>query len=451
MKRYPLSTESTANSFSAISKMDSDNLMHPNGAIAFNKEEPAILIVSASGMILKDNHGLEYIDAISGLINVNVGYGRHELNAAATQAKNISYGTLFFGRTNEFAAKLAGKLATISPTGIERFFFTLSGSDANDTAFRLVRATNVARGLTKKLKILARRNSYHGATIATMSAGGNSLRHLGLGIRMPGFVDISQPIAEFDAIAELEKVIAREGPETIAAFIGEPIAYQAGMIVPPKHYWQKVREICTKNDITLIIDEVLTGFGRTGKMFAIEHWGITPDMLIISKGLTSGYLPLAAVGIHSTYHDSILASLGSGEGILGFTGTGHPASCAVALANLEIIEREGLVENSRVMGEYLLTQLNAMQANSKNISGSRVLGLLAGLDVVASHNAEESENFSFCKDIVELLKARRIFLRPFGRTIAIAPPLIATAADIDLICAEIDRAIRDVKKAKVNS
>jgi putrescine aminotransferase len=421
---------------------DASHLIFPNGQI--NPENNSTLIVRGNGIRLYDNLGNEYIDAISGLINVNVGYGRRDLNMAATEAMDLGYSTLFFGRSHIFAENLAIKLAKITPAHIEHFFFTLGGSDANDTAFRLVRNLNVARGLPEKIKILARTSSYHGATLATMSAGGETARHISMGIRMPGFVNVSQPRPGFDAIAELKEVIEKEGPETIAAFIGEPIAYQAGMIVPSDDYWKQVRKICDENQIVLIIDEVLTGCGRTGKMFAIEHWEIAPDILTLSKGLTSGYLPLGAIGISSKYYSQVLSTLGSGEGILGFTGTGHPASCAVALKNLEIIEAEDLVENARLMGEYLAEQLLMMQTRSQYISGSRVLGLLAGLDVQTNNDGDRTSNALFCKRIVDLLKHRRIFVRPFNATIAIAPPLIVSRGEIDEICNAIEAAIEEM-------
>jgi putrescine aminotransferase len=421
---------------------DASHLIFPNGQI--NPENNSTLIVRGNGIRLYDNLGNEYIDAISGLMNVNVGYGRRDLNMAATEAMDLGYSTLFFGRSHIFAENLAIKLAKITPAHIEHFFFTLGGSDANDTAFRLVRNLNVARGLPEKIKILARTSSYHGATLATMSAGGETARHISMGIRMPGFVNVSQPRPGFDAIAELREVIKKEGPETIAAFIGEPIAYQAGMIVPSDDYWKQVRKICDENQIVLIIDEVLTGCGRTGKMFAIEHWEIAPDILTLSKGLTSGYLPLGAIGISSKYYAQVLSILGSGEGILGFTGTGHPASCAVALKNLEIIEAEDLVENARLMGEYLAEKLLMMQTRSQYISGSRVLGLLAGLDVQTNNDGDCTSNALFCKRIVDLLKHRRIFVRPFNATIAIAPPLIVNRGEIDEICNAIEAAIEEM-------
>jgi putrescine aminotransferase len=421
---------------------DASHLIFPNGQI--NPENNSTLIVRGNGIRLYDNLGNEYIDAISGLMNVNVGYGRRDLNMAATEAMDLGYSTLFFGRSHIFAENLAIKLAKITPAHIEHFFFTLGGSDANDTAFRLVRNLNVARGLPEKIKILARTSSYHGATLATMSAGGETARHISMGIRMPGFVNVSQPRPGFDAIAELREVIKKEGPETIAAFIGEPIAYQAGMIVPSDDYWKQVRKICDENQIVLIIDEVLTGCGRTGKMFAIEHWEIAPDILTLSKGLTSGYLPLGAIGISSKYYAQVLSTLGSGEGILGFTGTGHPASCAVALKNLEIIEAENLVENARLMGEYLAEKLLMMQTRSQYISGSRVLGLLAGLDVQTNNDGDRTSNALFCKRIVDLLKHRRIFVRPFNATIAIAPPLIVSRGEIDEICNAIEAAIEEM-------
>ena len=188
----------------------------------------------------------------------------------------------------------------------------------------------------------------------------------------------------------------------------------------------------------------MTGCGRTGKMFAIEHWKITPDILTLSKGLTSGYLPLGAIGISSKYYAQVLSTLGSGEGILGFTGTGHPASCAVALKNLEIIEAEDLVGNARSMGVYLAEKLLKMQTRSPHISSSRVIGLLAGLDVQTNGDGDPTSNALFCKRVVELLKHRRIFVRPFNATIAIAPPLVISRIEIDEICDAIEAAIDEM-------
>lgn len=414
-------------------EQDCLHIIHPNGPLAFAQADAPRLIVSGDGVRLRDADGVEFIDALSGLVCVNVGYGRRELAAAASAAAHLGFGTLFFGRTNLFAAELSATLARVTPGDIGRFFFTQSGSDANDTAFRLARMLHVAEGAPQKVKIICRAGSYHGATLATLSAGGDPRRHAGLGIRMPGFVDVSQPRPGFDAIGELRRVIQAEGPETIAAFIGEPIAYQAGMIVPPADYWPEVRALCDEFDILLIVDEVLTGFGRTGRMFAMDHWEVVPDLLTISKGLTSGYLPLGAVGLRSPIFDRLQAALDSHEGVLGFTNTGHPASCAVASANLKIIEDEDLVTRSAEMGAYLDSLLRDAATATAHIAGHRVVGLLAGVDVSPGGECDDVARATFCKIVVAQMAQRGVFVRQFGQTVAIAPPLVVTEPDLEEI------------------
>jgi len=289
---------------------------------------------------------------------------------------------------------------------------------------------NVAEGRPHRTKILARLGSYHGATLATISAGGDQRRHRAIGIRMPGFVDLSQPREGFDALGELRQVITDEGPETIAAMIAEPIAYQAGMIVPPDEYWPGVADLCRQHGIALIVDEVLTGFGRTGRMFACEHWGLQPDVLTMSKGLTSGYAPLGAVGLSTEMRMRLESALDGGEGVLGFTSTGHPLSCRVALANLAVIGDERLVERSMRMGQHLRGQLDRLRARESRIAEYRVMGLLAAVDLWIG---SEERSQALCQMVVREMAGQGVLARPFGRAVALAPPLVISDEELNFM------------------
>lgn len=423
---------------------DASHVLHPNGQLTFGAAAPALLIEGGSGCWVWDSSGRRYLDALSGLVCVNVGYGRRELVDAMGEVADLGYGTLFFGRTHRHVAALSEQLAAITPGGIGRFFFTSGGSEANDTALRLARSLWVAEGEPQRIKVLARRGSYHGATLATMSAGGEPSRHASIGVRMPGFVDLGQPVPGFDAVGELRGVIEREGPETVAALIAEPIAYQAGMVVPGAEYWPAVRSLCDEHGILLIVDEVLTGFGRTGRMFGIEHFGVEPDLMTMSKGLTSGYLPLGAVGVSDAVHQRLDRALSGSDGILGFTSSGHPACSAVALANLRILQREDLVARAAEMGRRLDALVGELAGASSAIVGWRVRGLLAGVDVSPRASASLAERSSFCRRVVAAMAERGVFARPFAGTVAIAPPLVVDEAELGVIVDALRGAIADV-------
>lgn len=421
----------------SIQELDGRHVVHPAGRLLYGPESPALVIKGGSGSWLWDDEGNRYLDAIAGLICVNVGYGRQEL-LDALHDLDLNYATLFFGRTHADVAALSQDLARICPTGVEHFFFCASGSEANDSAMRFARMLHVAEGSPERVKILARLGSYHGATLATLSAGGERHRHRAIGLRMPGFVDLSQPVEGFDAISELRYVIANEGPETIAALIAEPIAFQAGMIVPPPDYWPAVQSLCEEFGILLIVDEVLTGFGRTGAMFASEHWNVRPDMLVMSKGLTSGYLPMAALGVSNRLMERMTSAFDDSEGVLGFTSSGHPASSRVARANLHVIDRENLVAQSAAMGKALETALGDVLGTTGPIREHRVFGLMAGIDVEAG---SDEESRRLCRAIVADMCRGGVFARPFGRTVALAPPLIVTEDEIGVAVESLKRAV----------
>jgi adenosylmethionine-8-amino-7-oxononanoate aminotransferase len=413
---------------------DSDlaHLLHPWAPIERARDEP-LIFRSGRGITLTDIDGNEYLDAASGLINVNLGYGRDDLVAAAAEAiQQLSYGTLFYGRGSVPAARLASKLAEITPAGLNRFFFTVGGSDANDTVIKLVRHYNLLRGRPEKQHIIGRRQSYHGMTIGGWSLTGDEGLWKDFGERLPGFSHIDQPADAADA-ALLEEEILRIGPERVAAFVGEPISMPARINIPPDGYWQRIRAICDEYDVLLSIDEVITGFGRTGRMFAVEHWGVRPDFIQLSKGITSGYLPLGAVGVTDEVIDFIAAG---GRLSHGFTSGGHVASCSVALATMEIMEREDLVERSAVAGAYLLRRLEELVERHDLFIRARGLGLLAAIDLDAGVDAEVRTR------LAEGVLRRGVLVRPYDDrgTMGFAPSLVVTEAEVDEIVSRVDAA-----------
>ncbi|MBU8828916.1 aminotransferase family protein [Mycolicibacterium goodii] len=407
-----------------------------------------LVITSGKGNRLTDIDGREYIDAVNGLFNVNIGYGRPELaEVAADTMRRLSFGSSYFGRSTVEALELAEKLASITPVGIDRFMLTVGGSDANDTAIKLIRHGNILAGKPNKMMVIARRDGFHGMTIAgTTMTGIGSLRDV-IGPLMPGVVHIGQPGPAGDnaTAAELEAKILELGPENVAAFIAEPVSLPPGLAIPPADYWPAIRDVCTRYDVRLIADEVINGFGRTGKMFASEHWNINPDVLTLSKGITSGYLPLGAVGISDDLFQALYASDSAMPH--GFTGGGHVVASAVAKANIEIIENEGLVDNAATVGEYLNSALATFAAEHSSVISTRSLGMLAGFDVdgVQITGDAATAGKAGYAILAELTKVG-VLVRPYGNTIVFGPALSTTREEIDEILARIGETLERLQK-----
>jgi adenosylmethionine-8-amino-7-oxononanoate aminotransferase len=402
-----------------------------------------LLVAEASGNRLRNIDGREYIDAVNGLFNVNIGYGRPELPAVAAEAmRRLSFGSNYFGRTHVGALALSEKLASITPPGIDRFFLTVGGSDAVDTAIKLVRHANVLAGNPEKMTVIARRDGFHGMTMAgTTATGVKSLRDH-VGPLLPGFVHIGQPGAAGDnATAEqLESKILELGPDTVAAFIGEPVSLPPGLAIPPTDYWPAIRDVCSRYGVRLIADEIINGFGRTGRMFASEHWEIGPDVITMSKGITSGYVPLGAVGIGEEHYQQLLDS----DTIIphGFTAGGHPVACAVALANIGIIENEGLVENAACVGQYLLARLHELADNHEEVLSVRALGMLGAFDIDGKRITGDPETATQAGEILTSELAQGgLLLRPYGNTMVFGPSLATGKNEIDEIFEHIDVAL----------
>jgi adenosylmethionine-8-amino-7-oxononanoate aminotransferase len=405
--------------------------------------------------MVQDIEGREYIDGLSGLWNVNVGHGRAELaDAASAQMKELAYCSGYAGSTSIPAITLARRLTEIADS-MQAVFFTSGGAEANESAFKTARFYWKACGQTEKIKVIARREGYHGVTLQTMSATSMGSYWKMFEPRVPGFVHIqtcypyrfqgARPDETVGQAAarELEEAILREGPETIAAFIGEPIHGAGGVIYPTDDYWPLVREICTRYNVLLIADEIITGFGRTGRWFALEHWNVTPDILSFAKGVTSGYLPLGGMMVNRAIKDAMDSVKPADRWMHAYTYSGHPTCCAVALKNLEILEREGLCDKADRMGKRLHAGLIAAfrdHPNAGDIRGGK--GLLAAVEFVEDRATKK--NFAGEHKVSPRIQAemrnRGVVTRTRsaagahpapGDILMFAPPLVTTESEID--------------------
>jgi putrescine---pyruvate transaminase len=423
-----------------IAALDSAHHLHPVCNPAGLKQMPALQIVRGEGCYLFDTDGNRYFDAIAGLASVPIGYSNAALaDAAAEQLRTLPYYHSFFHMGNEPSAKLAARLAEITPEGIDHFFFGTSGSDAVETAVKIAWQYWRAVGKPNKRIILAREHAYHGNTIFTTGITGIDHYQHGFGIDPMPQGHIRAPYALHEAAGEpadafglraalwLEERILDLGADNIAAFIGEPVQGTGGGIYPPHTYWPAVREICDKHGILLIADEVMTGFGRLGQWFGQQHFGFVADLMTMSKGLTSSYLPMSATGIHSRIMDALVAS---GDNFVhGFTASAHPTCAALALANLDVFERDNLVERVRSdIGPYFRGKLDATFGNHPAVAEVRGGGLMLAVELNAARYEQGTalDQHDLAAPIILAMLMRGFILRNNGPTLMISPPLIMT-------------------------
>src|SRR5437762_2910360 len=416
-----------------------------------------VVYVRGRGVMVSDVDGNEYIDGLSGLWNVNVGHGRAELaDAAAAQIRELAYFTGYVGSSNIPAITLANRLMEITYDNMQAVFFTSGGAESNESAFKTARFYWKALGRPDKVKVVARDQGYHGLTLQAMSATcmGNTYWKM-FEPRVPGFVHVqtcypyrfqgARPGESVGRAAarELEETILREGPDTVAAFIAEPIHGAGGVIYPDDDYWPRVREVCTRHDVLLIADEIITGFCRTGRWFALTHWDVKPDIVTFAKGVTSGYLPLGGIMVARAIKEVMDSVEPQDRWTHGSTYSGHPTCCAVALKNIEIMERERLWENAARMGERLLAGLVAAfgdHPNTGDIRGGK--GLLAALELVEDRASKK--NLAADRKVAPRIQAemmkRGVVTRVRavvgahpapGDTIYFAPPLVVTEPEVD--------------------
>ena len=403
--------------------------------------------VEGHGPFIRDAEGREYIDGLSGLWNVNVGHGRKELAAAAqAQMSTLAFHSAYAGGTNYPAIALAERLSALVYPSINTFFFTSGGAEASESSFKTARFYWKARGKPDKFKVISRRRAYHGVTLAAMSATGLGAFWPMFEPRTPGFLHIEAPdpyrFAASDptvsigvaAANELEAAIVREGPDSVAAFIAEPVQGAGGVIVPPADYFARIREICDAYDVLLIADEVITGFGRTGRWFGLERYGIEPDIMQFAKGITSGYVPLGGIGVSDAIRDAIEHVPASSRWMHAFTYSGHPTCCAVALANIDIIEREQLVARAEAAGARLLNGLQTLESLD-GVGNVRGLGLIAAVEIVADKRTKEyfPASLGVAQRLTDALLDAGLYTRVAMDCICLAPPLVSEAGVIDRI------------------
>ena len=419
--------------------------------------------VSGRGAIITDANGREYIDGLSGLWNVNVGHGRAELGEVARQQMStLAFHSAYAGGSNEPAIKLAERLSGLVYPSINTFYFTSGGAEASETSFKTARFYWKAQGKPDKIKVISRKRAYHGLTLAAMSATGLQAFWPMFEPRTPGFLHIDAPdpyrfvsadpalSAGVAAANQLEEAILREGADTVAAFIAEPVQGAGGVIVPPPDYFTRIREICTKHNVLLIADEVITGFCRTGRWFGLERYGIEPDIMQFAKGITSGYVPLGGIGVSDSVRDVINGVPPGKRWMHAYTYSGHPTCCAVALANIDILERERLAERAAAAGDRLLRGLRTLES-ADGVGNVRGLGLMAAVEVVRDKATKQQfpPEAGLTQKLTDALLDRGLYTRVAMDCICLAPPLVTTDAEIDRIVNIVGETIPAVLSAQV--
>ena len=445
-----------------LREMDNSHHLHPFTDHAGLRGEGVRVVTGGDGAYIVDSEGKRILDGMAGLWCVNVGYGREELaKAAYDQMKELAYYNTFFKSTTAPAAMLAKRISDLAPENFNQVFFGASGSESNDTAIRTVRYYWQLLGKPEKHIIISRDNAYHGSTIAATSMGGMGAMHGQLGPMLPGFKHVMCPygfelkeagesLEEFGlrAARAVEEAILEAGAENVAAFVGEPIQGAGGVKIPPATYWPEIQRICKRYDVLLMLDEVITGFGRTGAWFAAQSMNIEADMITVAKAITSGYQPLSAVIVSDRVADVVATG---GEYYHGYTYSGHPVACAVALENIDIIEREELIARVRdETGPYLVERLQKVIGDHPLVGEVRGSGLLAAIEIVKDRETRERfpDEGSAAVCVRDHSIEAGMMMRAVGDTMILSPPLIWTRETIneaaDIVKVALDNAAADL-------
>ncbi len=446
---------------------DVETLLHPATNLATHRVNGPLVLDRAEGVHIYDTNGKRYIEGLAGLWCAGLGYGNEELvNTAADQMRKLSYTHLFGGRSHEPAIALAEKIKELSPAPTSKVFFTSSGSEANDTQIKLAWYYNNARGKPRKKKMIGRMRGYHGVTLASASLTGLPIFHADFDLPLAWAVHADCPHhyrgaepgeteEEFATrlATNLEELIHREDPETIAAFIAEPIQGAGGVIVPPRTYFEKIQAVLTRHDIALIADEVICGFGRTGNWWGSQTFNIRPDTVSMAKAITSAYMPLGAITVSEPVYQALIdESKKLGVFAHGFTYSGHPVACAVALKTIEIYERINIVRHVQTVSPAFQSRLKAL-AGHPLVGEARGIGLIGALEVVKDKATKESFDArqGVGPKIVALAQDEGLICRAVaGDSIALCPPLIINQDEIntmfDALAKALDRTARWVEK-----
>ncbi len=442
--------------------LDREHHLHPFTEHKGLAQSGARIIVKADGTYLWDSDGRRLLDAFAGLWCVNVGYGRKELaDVAHRQMLELPYYNTFFKTSTPPAVELTQILAEMTPDNLNYVFYGLSGSDANDTIARMIRQFWNLQGKKSKKTIIARENGYHGSTMVAASISGMNYMHALADLPLPGFVHIMQPYwyglggeqspAEFGlkAARALEDKILELGADNVAGFFAEPIQGAGGVIIPPDTYWPEIQRICRKHDVLLVADEVICGFGRTGRWFASDHFRIKPDFMTLAKGLTSGYVPLSAAMICDRVAKVLFES---GDFNHGYTYSGHPVSCVVAIENIRILREEGIVDRVRgETGPYLTQRLQELKQHPL-VGDVRNVGFIGAIELVKDKTKRRTYEpagkvGTICRDHCFNIG---LVMRATRDTMLLSPPLIWTKANIDefieLAKKALDLTLADVRK-----
>lgn len=443
----------------SLEARDVEALLHPTTNLKIHRETGPVVISEAQGIYVRDNHGKEYIEGMAGLWCTALGYGVEELaETAREQMMTVSFSHLFAGKSHTPAIELAEKLKELSPLDSGKVFFGNSGSDANDTQIKLVRYYNNAVGRPEKKKIISRDRAYHGVTVASGSLTGLPAFHANFDLPIDGVLRTDAPHYYHGAeegeteegfserlAANLTRLIEEEGPETIAAFIAEPVMGAGGVVVPPKGYFEAIKPVLDAHEIIFIDDEVICGFGRTGNWFGAETYNMAADTMSVAKALTSAYIPLSAVLIPDWLFEPMVEASGEvGTFGHGFTYTGHPVACAVGLKTIELMEQWNIVDHVRRVAPVFADRLDAL-ANHELIGEARYSGLVGCIEIVEDKAARRSFDPKAGVGLQVQMRAEKhgLIMRAMGDNLAFCPPLIIEADEINEMFDRLEKALNE--------
>lgn len=426
-------------------------MLHPN---EMQRREP-IRIVRGDGCYVYDDKGHQLVDGVAGLWNVNVGHNRAEIKQAiVNQLDELEYFQLFDGISHPRAEELSATIIDmLKPEGMARVAFSSGGSDAVETALKLARQYWRVKGQPDRTKFISLKQGYHGTHFGGASVNGNTVFRRNYEPMLPGCFHVETPwtyrnpfTEDPQALAEicaqmLEREILFQSPDTVAAFIAEPIQGAGGVIVPPATYWPLIRQVCDKYGVLLIADEIVTGFGRSGSMFGSRLWGVAPDIMCLAKGISSGYVPLGATVVNQRVADAFAANADFGGAIMhGYTYSGHPVACAAAIANLKIVRDENLPGNAAAQGEYLLAKLKPFVDKYAAVGEVRGKGLMVALDLVVDKATREPVDpmGGYANRVAEIARENGVLVRPVGTKIILSPPLVIQQPQLDAIVSALD-------------
>ena len=447
----------------SLEEMDRQSFLHPYTPLKDHLETGPIVVSSANGVKITDSKGKEYIDSMAGLWCVNIGWGREEVvDAIAKQASQLAYYHSFASMANEASIRLADRILRLVPENMSKVFFGNSGSDANDTNVKLVWYFNNLKGCPKKKKIIGRQRGYHGITVAAASLTGIPMVHKAFDVPLPQMLHTEMPHyysnsepgmteREFSkwCANKLEEMIIKEGPDTVAAFIAEPVMGAGGVVPPPEGYFEEIQSVLKKYDVLMIADEVITGFGRTGNWFASETYNIKPDIMTLAKGLTSGYVPMSASVISEEIWQVLMNGTPEvGAFAHGYTYSAHPVAAAAAMANIDIMERENLPANAARMGEYFQNKLRQELAGHPLVGDVRGVALLGGVELVADKesNTPLDINLKAAPTLAKYCVEEGLISRALMQmnALSFSPPLVIDEGEVDEVISRFKSALNRV-------